>query len=337
MTDVTFIVGFEKVAANKTLLALSNEVFRRQFFGEFDDFFKNEVIIADTNPVAFKHFICFLNFGETNFANDLATVKDVYELAERYLDHKLKRFCEYHIISLISYDNIFQNVSWNDLFQNQKIKAATDEFLKENFMQSLYVDKDGFNTLRKDRLLEIVKTKVLSCSEELLFNRILEWKKANEGQTIDDLLPYIKLEISKEYKIVDIFSKPSRPNSFVKQNIGDLKISEKSVYHSQNDDIGKICIGFTIILSNLYNEKFVEKFNVSMISNSQVVYCRDFVTTTKECIVIRDFLFNFPIVRPQSCQVTFERRAQRYQYKDTIIFPIFLSDISMKKFGNLTG
>ena len=330
MNDVTFIVGSDKVriAANKTLLALSNEVFRKQFFGQFDEGSKDEVIIRDTNPVAFKNLISFLNFGQTNFDNEI--VNDVYELAERYLDEKLKDVCADQINSMINYKNVFSTITWNHFLENEKIKASCIEYFKNNSMACLFSDKEGFNTLHKDRLHEIVSMKVLNCSEELLLQRVLEWREANEDHTIDDLLPYIRLEINDEYKIADFFSKTSRVNMFDKPTIGELKIAEELVFSKSFEVSPAYCIGFSIILSNIERlVDYVEEFNVFIINtiDSFVMLNRNFITTIEECVVIQEHIFDFPLFFDSSvpgnikCEVTFKNKAKRYHHNNCVLFP----------------
>lgn len=341
---MTFIVGSdkEKFSANKILLALLNEVFKKQFFGGFQDGVKDEVIIADVNPSAFKQFLSYLNFGEIDVCEE--NVKDVYELADRYLDEKLKDVCADQIISTISYQNIFITASWNYLYENEKIKEATDEYFDKNQMACLLVDQEGFKNLKKMEILRIVRMNPLNCSEELLLKRVLEWGEANKFESIEDLLSYIRLELDAEYNILDYFSKPSRANFFDKIKIGDLMLSDQLESSNEMEEGFYVCFGFVIILSNYDREEdHLEKFSIVVKSNNicffehEDILKMSFTTNVKEHVAIRKYLFEVPLIfnhyerRIEFC-VTFNERANRYHYNKNVLFPYF-QRLSKKQHG----
>lgn len=317
-------------------------MFKKQFFGGFQDGVKDEVVIADVNPSAFKQFLSYLNFGEIDVSSE--NVKDVYELADRYLDEKLKDLCADQIIAMINYKNVFSTASWNYLYENKKVKAATDEYFNKNQMACLLVDQEGFKTLKKEEILKYVGMNPLNCSEELLLRRVVEWKDAHMDQTIEDLLPFIRLDLDSDYNVLDYFSKPSRANTLDKIKIGDLMLSDQLESSNEMEEGFYICFGFVIILSNYDREtEHLEKFSIVVKSNNvcffehEEIMKMSFTTNVREHVAIRKYLFDVPLIfnhyerRIEFC-VTFNELANRYHYNKNVLFPYF-QRLSKKQHG----
>ena len=328
------------------MLALSNEVFKRQFFGDFQDG-KSQEIEVDADPASFQQFLDFLNYCETDILPE--NLREVYALADRYLEEKLKDLCADRIVFMISYKNVFSTASWNYLYENEKVKAATQDYFSKNQMACLLTDHDGFTTLSKEEILQIVKMNPLNCSEELLLRRILEWMKVNKDQTIEDLLPYIRLKLDENYNILDVLTKPSRPNTFAKRNIGELKLSNKLVSTNEFYLSDSMCFGFSIILSN-YNRTtdYMEKFNLQIKNHTDnvILLNRDFSTHVEEYTTVREFVFDKPLIvkyektkdivfdvaektKTITFDVTFKKRVSRYHYNNKVIFPYQWSNLNM--------
>ena len=234
-------------------------------------------------------------------------------------------------------------MSWNRVFDNENIKTATDDYFQQNQMPCFLSDNEGFNTLHKDQVLEIVKMRVLNCSEELLLERVLEWKKTNEDQTIDDLIPHIRLEVDEEYQIVDFFSKEPRWSRFERTFRYEEKyaISECLVFTTPYFMI-KYTIGFSIFLSNILEIKdYVEEFNIKVYfkPSGLVFYDRDFITKVENEFVVGELIFKFPLrfydESPNSYadkiywRVTFKKAANRYHCRNEVIFPFYAFEVPL--------
>ena len=69
----------------------------------------------------------------------------------------------------------------------------------------------------------------------------------------------------------------------------------------------------------------VEEFNISLKnkSNGLVLYNKDFVTTIEEFVVVRDHIFDTPLLFDMNtvkCDVVFKKNVCRYHFNDSVIF-----------------
>jgi RCC1 and BTB domain-containing protein len=164
-SDVTFIVEGKHIYANKFVLGLRCEKFRRQFAAQMRDSIENAFIISD---VSYNHYLSFLKYlysDKTEFSSEDAI--EILKLADQHGLDRLKRICEKKIKRGIDIDNAAYVYLLATMYNTQTLRRYCLSFMiqPENF--DAIIKTDAFANLDKESILDVLKARPVSTTQLL--------------------------------------------------------------------------------------------------------------------------------------------------------------------------
>lgn len=310
MSDVTFLVGPEKtkVAGFRQVLALSNTIFRKMFFGKFKD--ETEIEISEFEAEHFRIFLNYLYYQEIDLKQ--CDPFEIYMISHKYLVTTLCFMCAEEIVKKISLEDIFNDIEWNQMYNDEIISHKTNNFVKENTIACLTFKK-GFAGLSKKSIADLLKLDYLKCSDEFLFENLLIWAEeqlrneenelttSNIKEMIADLLPFFHMEIKDDLTYA--------PNYITSRYNWPRQRRYKLV---QNDSVfwkcrlnwtsRKIVFGFSISFDNFdsnsssQTEKFAITVQYDGPSGALQFYEEEFEVTYRDIFVVKNIYLRKPLV-----------------------------------------
>ena len=179
MSDVKFIIrdsqgGSEskKIPAHRFVLAISSPVFYAMFYGELAET-KDSVEISDCEYESLLELFRFIYSDEANLTPD--NVMQLMYLAKKYMLPSLTGKCSAYLQKNLSASNVFtvlpdaQKYEEKDLLDNcwEVIEKETEEAVKS----------DGFVTIERSVLEELVEKNTLKIKEVELFKAVDRWSE----------------------------------------------------------------------------------------------------------------------------------------------------------------
>lgn len=144
--------------ASKWLLCLRSEHFRALLKGPMKESSQEEILVRDVSFEAFSQVMQYI-YTDTIAADGMQVdlLLEVLSLADRFLLNDLKQLCEYHLVQVITCDNVIQILIQASRSNALHLREITLKFVAQN-KQSL-LEKPEFNELTKEPtiLLEIIK------------------------------------------------------------------------------------------------------------------------------------------------------------------------------------
>ena len=185
LSDVKFVVRDSKggsesknIPAHKFVLAISSPVFNAMFYGELAET-KDSVEISDCEYESLLELFRFIYSNETNLTSD--NVMQLMYLSKKYMLPSLADKCSSYLQENLDGSNVFtvlpdvQKYEEKDLLDQcwKVIEKETEEAVKS----------DGFVTIERSVLEELVKKETLNIKEVELFKAVDRWAgKACEKQ-----------------------------------------------------------------------------------------------------------------------------------------------------------
>lgn len=305
--DVVFVVDGLKFPGYKRILKISNESFYVQHVEPHEN--SQEIEIEGIDPRGFQQFLRFCHFGDTNL-NPLNMLQ-TYDVAQTFNNSRLADICSNFICSHVEMTNVLEILNWNLTHQNYRIQKLCRGFLAENAMEVLE-DSEKFMKIDKKLLKMILSWEILNCSEKFLFTKTLSWAECkcneieieptveNRKSILEDILYLIRLEISPNLEILNDFPTKPRKNHFSKKRFDHLFMETEISQTCEEfppDSVDRICHGFSIIISNPDSRSATfEEFLMTVESENNLVYQNHFLIKASDFLVIKDFIFEKPIV-----------------------------------------
>ncbi|KAH7705096.1 BTB (POZ) domain containing 3 [Aphelenchoides avenae] len=174
-TDVQFLAGNEQtsqeiVRAHSIILASASDAFCAMFFGEFD---KPSVIeVPDASPDTIRVMLKYVYLDKADIT--LENALPVLYIAKKYLITGLHKATVSYLRSHIKASNICQFLPSLYLFEEltdmcwNLVDAESDNVLHS----------DDFLALDFETVKQIISRDTLSASEKTIFNRCIEWARA---------------------------------------------------------------------------------------------------------------------------------------------------------------
>ncbi|XP_065334917.1 RCC1 and BTB domain-containing protein 1-like [Cloeon dipterum] len=140
--DFSFIVEGKKIHVHKMLLAISSDVFKRMFLGDFEDSTAKEKIIDHISYNSFYAFLKYLYTDEVDFTSELAL--EVYAVAHLYQVTSLMEECEKIMKSTISVQNAAAIYDKAILFEAEDLCGFCFNYCMEHLVEVVNsIDLDG--------------------------------------------------------------------------------------------------------------------------------------------------------------------------------------------------
>ena len=188
LSDVKFIVrdsqsereSRKTIPAHKFVLAINSEVFFAMFYGELPET-KDSVEISECEYESVLELFRFMYSDEANLKPN--NVMDVLYLAKKYMLPSLAHKCSVFLQENLDASSVFYVLSDAKRYEEKDLVAHCWKVIEKETGEA--VISDGFATVERSILEELVKNDSLNISELALFKAIHYWaEKACEKQGV---------------------------------------------------------------------------------------------------------------------------------------------------------
>ena len=177
LSDVKFVVrnsqgGSEskKIPAHKFVLAISSPVFYAMFYGELAEK-KDSIEISDCEYESLLELILFMYSDEVNLTPD--NVMQLMYLAKKYMLPSLTDKCSDYLKENLDASNVFQVLPAAQKYEEKDLLNHCWEVIEKETDEA--VKSDGFVTIERSVLEELIENDALNIKEVELFKALDCW------------------------------------------------------------------------------------------------------------------------------------------------------------------
>jgi hypothetical protein len=218
LSDVTLVLGDEKVPAHKTVLSVWSDTFRAMLdtTSAWKESTQEELVVdveADGYE-CFKFMLQYMYTGDSSFIND-HNVFPLISLTNYYGIHPLKELCGQLLSAIVDGDNLFHLLDLSEHFDVKSLRTACCEHLAANFGDLL--DGDKLSELKPNAWVEMLMADDLQIrSEQQVFEAVLRYAdqhtedKAARDHILNTILPCVRFPfLPAEYLIDEVEAEES--------------------------------------------------------------------------------------------------------------------------------
>lgn len=168
-----------QIAAHKTLLAGTSDVFKAMFYGKMKETGGN-VHVPDTSEAAFVEFLQYFYMSKVKLS--AGHVEQVLYLGQKYNVEKCVNDSVRYLIELLDDENVCSRLSLAILYAHENLMKACEKHILLNSVgvfQSV-----GFLACDRQVLEHILKMGLTLCAETVVFEAMMSWVKAKSKQTV---------------------------------------------------------------------------------------------------------------------------------------------------------
>ena len=162
--------SMKKIPAHKFLLAISSPVFYAMFYGELADK-KDSIHVSDCDHKSLLELFRFVYSDEVNLNAD--NVMQVLYLAKKYMLPSLADKCSEFLRENLDASNVFHVLPDAQKYEEKDLENHCWEVIDEDTEEA--VKSDGFVTIEKSMLEELVERDSLNVREVQLFKAVDFW------------------------------------------------------------------------------------------------------------------------------------------------------------------
>ena len=177
LSDVTFVVqdtqgGSEskKIPAHKFVLAISSPVFYAMFYGKLAET-KDSVEISDCEYESLLELFRFIYSDEANLTAD--NVMQLMYLAKKYMLPSLADKCSAYLQENLSSSNVFHVLKDAQKYEEKDLLVHCWNVIEKETEEA--VKSDGFLTIERSALEELIENDSLNIKEVKLFKAVDCW------------------------------------------------------------------------------------------------------------------------------------------------------------------
>jgi hypothetical protein len=211
LSDVTLVLGDEKVPAHKTVLSVWSDTFRAML--DTTSAWKEstlEELVVDVEPdgyECFKYMLQYMYTGDSSFIND-GNVFPLIALTNYYGIHSLKELCGELLSAIIDGDNLFYLLDLSENFDVKSLRTACCEHLAQNFGELL--DGDKLSELKPAAWVEMLQADDLQIkSEQQVYEAVIRYAnqhsddKATRDHILNLILPCVRFPFLPPAYLID--------------------------------------------------------------------------------------------------------------------------------------
>jgi speckle-type POZ protein len=153
-SDVSFVVGGEKFAAHRAVLAARSPVFRAQLFGCMSDATSSCIMLQDMEPAIFRALLRFIytddlpgDTGELDGSPIDTFLQHLLAMADMYALDRLKLMCAQRLLQDMTADSVADMLACAETYNCPELKNRCIDFFaaENNFKKAAFTD--GFAVL----------------------------------------------------------------------------------------------------------------------------------------------------------------------------------------------
>lgn len=206
MSDVTLVVGDEKIPAHRLVLAAQSKFFEVLLFDDRYNESKQKEVVLEVPARDFKNLLCFMYLGAINLDNyTVLQVNKLLQLADRFGLVKLEDALIEYLYINVSAENAVELI---ELASSLPCAARLEEkcwLIVQMIVEGIY-DRGLFYKLSQQKLIELVQRNKARGSEIKLFQIAKDWLDNNACSTptlAEEVFSHIKFDRMTEEQLLE--------------------------------------------------------------------------------------------------------------------------------------
>ncbi|KAJ8680812.1 hypothetical protein QAD02_016599 [Eretmocerus hayati] len=154
-SDVTFVVGKQRMQLHKSILSSRSVVFAAMFENNFQESISNEVHIDDASVEVMKEFFRYI------YAAEIIDLKNnnigLLILSNKYEVYELKSLCESSLVESLRKENVLEYLDLASLHNAKNLESECVRFIVSNAKQIVKLPGFSINKVQDDLRDELFK------------------------------------------------------------------------------------------------------------------------------------------------------------------------------------
>lgn len=193
-SDITLVVGSQRLPAHKVILAARSEYFRALLFGGMKESSQQEIELMDTPPEAFKILLKYVYAGHivlSGCREDL--ILEILGLAHQYVFPTLESAVSDYLKAVFSVRTVCLVYDTAALYHLSNLSEAALEFMDGHAVEILV--QESFLGLSEAAVRTVISRDSFCADEVDIFRAVARWAQANPEQEVRGILGEIRLSL----------------------------------------------------------------------------------------------------------------------------------------------
>ncbi|KAG9461840.1 hypothetical protein GDO78_015585 [Eleutherodactylus coqui] len=203
-SDVTFIVDKMRFPAHRVILAARCQYFRALLYGGMRESRPEaEITLQDTSPEAFAMLMKYMYTGRASLRDEREEVLlDFLSLAHKYGFPELEDSTSEYLCTILKIQNVCMIYDVASLYSLPKLCTTCCMFMDRNAQDVL--SSDGFLTLSKTALLDIVRRDSFAAPEKDVFQSLMRWCRHNAKENHSEIMAAVRLPLMSLTELLNV-------------------------------------------------------------------------------------------------------------------------------------
>ncbi|XP_053315518.1 BTB/POZ domain-containing protein 9 [Spea bombifrons] len=247
-SDVTFIVEKKRFPAHRVILAARCQYFRALLYGGMRESQPEaEIVLQDTTVEAFSMLIKYIYTGRATLRDEREEVLlDFLSLAHKYGFPELEDSTSEYLSTVLKIHNVCMIYDAANLYGLSKLASTCCMFMDRNAQETLA--SEGFLTLSKAALLDIVHRDSFAAPEKDIFQALMRWCRHNPAEKHSEVMGTVRLPLMSLTELLNVV----RPSALLSPDA----ILDAIKVRSESRDMDLNYRGMLIPEENLATMKF---------------------------------------------------------------------------------
>ncbi|XP_077610991.1 BTB/POZ domain-containing protein 9 isoform X2 [Crocuta crocuta] len=202
--DVTFVVEKKRFPAHRVILAARCQYFRALLYGGMRESQPEaEIPLQDTTAEAFTMLLKYIYTGRATLTDEKEEVLlDFLSLAHKYGFPELEDSTSEYLCTILNIQNVCMTFDVASLYSLPKLTCMCCLFMDRNAQEVL--SSEGFLSLSKTALLNIVLRDSFAAPEKDIFLALLNWCKHNSKENHAEIMQAVRLPLMSLTELLNV-------------------------------------------------------------------------------------------------------------------------------------
>ncbi|GBM97270.1 BTB/POZ domain-containing protein At1g21780 [Araneus ventricosus] len=149
LSDITFRAGTKSFLVHKNILSARSIVFKSMFLKDEMENKSKVVVLPNIDEITLRSLLLYIY---TDVVEDLefGNAMELYQAADKYQLTDLKNICRKFLMGNLCRSNIFQVLSFADIYQDSRMKKAAQDFISD--LGNEFTSSDEWQGFKKRNL-----------------------------------------------------------------------------------------------------------------------------------------------------------------------------------------
>ncbi|XP_054994598.1 BTB/POZ domain-containing protein 9 isoform X1 [Sorex araneus] len=202
--DVTFVVEKKRFPAHRVILAARCQYFRALLYGGMRESQPEaEIPLQDTTAEAFTMLLKYIYTGRATLTDEKEEVLlDFLSLAHKYGFPELEDSTSEYLCTILNIQNVCMTFDVASLYSLPRLTCMCCMFMDRNAQEVLA--SEGFLSLSKTALLNIVLRDSFAAPEKDIFLALLNWCKHNSKENHAEIMQAVRLPLMSLTELLNV-------------------------------------------------------------------------------------------------------------------------------------